>query len=228
MDWFINSPERSKSMAKILSRAQKAARERQKQLLSEKPAKPAINHVAARGPPTTPVNGSATRTSQFVSRPVSRFDTGSQVKRAASAVNGPRSVTPTNNKAVGSTHFQGNRSLTKEISGLAVGHSINHESVATESFPAIAPVAEQPQKPIKQKRRQKANRSNSANIDLSQPGYLRLWDVLTLIPVSRSKWYAGIKAGQYPPSTSLGAGRAVGWDKKLLAALLASMENESK
>ena len=38
----------------------------------------------------------------------------------------------------------------------------------------------------------------------SLAGYLRLPAVLKLIPVSRSTWYAGIKAGRYPSPTKLG------------------------
>ena len=39
---------------------------------------------------------------------------------------------------------------------------------------------------------------------------LRLNDVLARIPVSRSTWYDGIKAGRFPPSVPLG-GRSVAW-----------------
>lgn len=40
--------------------------------------------------------------------------------------------------------------------------------------------------------------------------FLRLPAVLGIIGVSRSKLYADIKAGEFPPPISLGA-RAVGW-----------------
>lgn len=40
--------------------------------------------------------------------------------------------------------------------------------------------------------------------------FLRLPTVLGIIGVSRSKLYADIKAGEFPPPISLGA-RAVGW-----------------
>lgn len=48
-------------------------------------------------------------------------------------------------------------------------------------------------------------------INLDQPGFLRLKDVLTIFPISRAAWYAGIQSGRYPPSVSLGGGRSVGW-----------------
>ncbi len=40
--------------------------------------------------------------------------------------------------------------------------------------------------------------------------FLRLPEVLGIIGISRSKLYADIKAGTFPPPVSLGA-RAVGW-----------------
>ena len=41
---------------------------------------------------------------------------------------------------------------------------------------------------------------------------LRLPEVLKIVPVSRSSWYAGIKEGIYPNSVPLGK-RSVGWRK---------------
>ncbi len=35
-------------------------------------------------------------------------------------------------------------------------------------------------------------------------GFLRLPDILALIPVSRSTWWAGIKAGRFPKPVKLG------------------------
>jgi prophage regulatory protein len=39
---------------------------------------------------------------------------------------------------------------------------------------------------------------------------LRLNQVLEIIPVSRSTWWAGVKAGKYPASVKLG-GKATFW-----------------
>lgn len=39
---------------------------------------------------------------------------------------------------------------------------------------------------------------------------LRLPEVLTLIPVSRATWYAGVKSGRFPQQVSLGPG-CVAW-----------------
>ena len=45
--------------------------------------------------------------------------------------------------------------------------------------------------------------------DLPNGAYLRLAQVLTFIPVSRSAWYAGIHAGKYPPPVKLGVRTSV-------------------
>lgn len=44
----------------------------------------------------------------------------------------------------------------------------------------------------------------------TQTGYLRLPQVLQLIPVSKSTWFRGIKAGRYPAPIKIGI-RASGW-----------------
>ena len=35
-------------------------------------------------------------------------------------------------------------------------------------------------------------------------GFLRLPQVLSVIPISKSAWWAGVKSGRYPPSIKLG------------------------
>jgi predicted DNA-binding transcriptional regulator AlpA len=57
------------------------------------------------------------------------------------------------------------------------------------------------------------------HIDLDLPGYLRLIDVLTVFPVSRAKWYAGVASGIYPQSFALGL-RARGWRTADVKALI--------
>lgn len=47
-------------------------------------------------------------------------------------------------------------------------------------------------------------------MQLPHDSLLRLPEVLALIPVSRSKWYAGVKDGCYPKPVSLGP-RCVAW-----------------
>lgn len=41
-------------------------------------------------------------------------------------------------------------------------------------------------------------------------GFLRLPDVLRLVPVSKSTWWAGIKAGRYPAPVRISS-NAVAW-----------------
>jgi prophage regulatory protein len=41
-------------------------------------------------------------------------------------------------------------------------------------------------------------------------GFLRLPQVLALIPISRRTWFRGVKDGRYPQPVKLGA-RATGW-----------------
>jgi predicted DNA-binding transcriptional regulator AlpA len=50
---------------------------------------------------------------------------------------------------------------------------------------------------------------------------LRLPEVLRRYPVSKSKWYAGIKTGEYPAPVSIGP-RAKAWRSTDVDALVAS------
>ena len=59
------------------------------------------------------------------------------------------------------------------------------------------------------------------SVSLEGDGYLRLEDVLTVYPVSRSAWYEGIKQGIYPAPVPLGR-RSVGWSRAAIRALVES------
>lgn len=54
---------------------------------------------------------------------------------------------------------------------------------------------------------------------LPSTGFLRLPAVLRFIPVGRSTWWAGVKAGRYPAPVKLGA-RITAWRAEDLAALI--------
>ena len=56
--------------------------------------------------------------------------------------------------------------------------------------------------------------------------FLRLADVLKVIPVSRATWYAGVKSGRYPTPVKLGL-RAVGWLKSDIEALIFSLQSSN-
>lgn len=56
---------------------------------------------------------------------------------------------------------------------------------------------------------------------VGQESLMRLPDVLELIPVSRSSWYAGIKSGKYPKSVKLGV-RMTAWKRSEIDTLIRS------
>lgn len=56
----------------------------------------------------------------------------------------------------------------------------------------------------------------------SPDSFLRLPEVLNIIPVSRATWYAGIKAGRYPAPVKLGP-RAAAWRRSDIEKLVASI-----
>jgi prophage regulatory protein len=49
--------------------------------------------------------------------------------------------------------------------------------------------------------------------------FLRLPQVLALVPVSKSSWYSGIKTGRYPPPVKLGPRISV-WREEEIIALI--------
>ncbi len=56
--------------------------------------------------------------------------------------------------------------------------------------------------------------------------FLRLPQVLEIIPVCRATWYAGVKAGRYPAQVKLGP-RAAAWKRSDIERLVASLNNEN-
>lgn len=50
-------------------------------------------------------------------------------------------------------------------------------------------------------------------------GFLRLPQVLSVIPISKSAWWAGVKAGKFPKSVKLGR-RTTCWRARDIAALV--------
>ena len=50
-------------------------------------------------------------------------------------------------------------------------------------------------------------------------GYMRLPAVLEVFPVSKSSWWAGVKAGKYPKPAKLGP-RTSAWSKADIGKLL--------
>ncbi|WP_165078670.1 MULTISPECIES: AlpA family phage regulatory protein [unclassified Desulfovibrio] len=60
---------------------------------------------------------------------------------------------------------------------------------------------------------------------LPSTGFLRLPQVLALIPVSRSAWWAGCKSGRYLKPVKLGP-RTTSWRAADIAALLEKLTAE--
>lgn len=54
---------------------------------------------------------------------------------------------------------------------------------------------------------------------LPETGFLRLPQVLSIYPVSRSSWWAGVRAGKYPRAHKLGP-RTTAWKVEDIRALL--------
>ena len=46
---------------------------------------------------------------------------------------------------------------------------------------------------------------NPSRPDLPSTGFLRISQVLALIPISRSAWWAGIREGKFPQGIKLGS-----------------------
>ncbi len=57
------------------------------------------------------------------------------------------------------------------------------------------------------------------------PGFYRLTTVLSIIPVSRSAWWAGIKAGRYPVGIKIGP-NTTAWRQSDIHDLCARLEKE--
>jgi predicted DNA-binding transcriptional regulator AlpA len=58
-------------------------------------------------------------------------------------------------------------------------------------------------------------------------GFYRLPAVLQKIPVSRSAWFAGIKAGRYPQGVKI-APRTTAWSQLDIEELCSRLEKEGK
>lgn len=60
---------------------------------------------------------------------------------------------------------------------------------------------------------------------LPATGFLRLSQVLALIPVGKSSWWRGCKSGRYPKPVKLGP-RTTAWKAENIAALVATLGNK--
>lgn len=56
-------------------------------------------------------------------------------------------------------------------------------------------------------------------------GYVRLPQVLSVFPISRSSWWAGVSAGRYPKPVKLGP-RTTAWRVEDIRRLICDLGNE--
>lgn len=64
------------------------------------------------------------------------------------------------------------------------------------------------------------------NPALPETGFLRIRGVLRLYPVSRSAWWAGVKAGRYPKPVKLSP-NTTAWRVEAIRALIESAGEET-
>lgn len=57
-------------------------------------------------------------------------------------------------------------------------------------------------------------------------GFMRLDEVLELIPISKSAWWLGIKNGKYPKSVRIGT-RTTAWARSDIANLMQRLYSEA-
>ena len=62
-------------------------------------------------------------------------------------------------------------------------------------------------------------------IALPETGYLRLPEVLKLIPVSKTTWWEGIKSGRYPKGIKLSE-RVTAWRAEDIRALIEKLQGK--
>ena len=66
----------------------------------------------------------------------------------------------------------------------------------------------------------------SSHSPLPENGFLRLPQVLSLIPISKASWYNGIAAGRYPAPIKLGP-RTSAWKVTDIHALIEQLGQQS-
>lgn len=62
---------------------------------------------------------------------------------------------------------------------------------------------------------------------LPATGFVRLPQILNVIPVGRSSWWAGVKSGKYPQPVKLGE-NTTAWKAEDIHALIAKLSAESE
>ena len=63
------------------------------------------------------------------------------------------------------------------------------------------------------------------NYLIPETGFIRLSNILKVIPVGKSTWWAGVKAGRFPQSVKLGK-RTTAWRVEEIRNLISTLNNE--
>ena len=63
-------------------------------------------------------------------------------------------------------------------------------------------------------------------LNLSEVGYLRLSQILNIIPISKSAWWEGCRSGLYPKPVKLGP-RTTAWRVEDIRELMERINKES-
>ncbi|MFN5351977.1 MAG: helix-turn-helix transcriptional regulator [Alphaproteobacteria bacterium] len=61
----------------------------------------------------------------------------------------------------------------------------------------------------------------------NKEGFMRLSKVLTLIPISKSSWWAGVKSGKYPKPIKI-SNRTTAWKNIDIFSLIEKLSNGGK
>ena len=64
------------------------------------------------------------------------------------------------------------------------------------------------------------------NYLIPETGFIRLSNILKVIPVGKSTWWAGVKAGRFPQSVKLGK-RITAWRVEEIRNLISSLNKEA-
>jgi len=65
------------------------------------------------------------------------------------------------------------------------------------------------------------------NASIPTTGFLRLSQVLAIVPISKSAWWAGCKTGRFPKPVKLGP-RTTAWKAEDIAALVKQLGEEAR
>jgi prophage regulatory protein len=68
--------------------------------------------------------------------------------------------------------------------------------------------------------------SEAAMYDIPETGFLRLPQVLSVIPLGKTCWWEGVKSGRFPKPIKLSA-RCTAWRAEDIRQLIAQLSNES-